>query len=161
MERGGESKIIGRLLLAQLKQMFTWWHRVRAGTLARADFQVAMQPVRKEISALLNVGTFVKHVSTRRICQNILNLGSGLWTLVDQEGVEPTSNAAERALRRGVIWHRRSFGTQSENGGRFVERILTVVITLRQQNRDVLGYLTEACKARTRGANPPSMLPAN
>jgi len=160
VERGGESKIIGRLLLAQLKQMFTWWHRVRDGTLSRADFQVVMQPIRKEIRALLNVGTFVKQVNTRRTCQNILNLEPALWTFVDQEGVEPTNNAAERALRRGVIWRRRSFGTQSENGSRFVERILTVVITLRQQNRDVLDYLAEACKARTRGSIPPSLLPA-
>lgn len=161
LERGGESKIIGRLLLAQLKQMFTCWHRFRDGTLSRADFQVAMQPIRKEISALLNVGTFVKHVNTRRTCQNILKVEPALWTFVDQEGVEPTNNAAERALRRGVIWRRRSFGTQSENGSRFVERILTVVITLRQQNRDVLDYLAEACKARTRGSIPPSLLPAN
>ena len=160
VERGGESKIIGRLLLAQLKKMFAWWHRVRDGTLSRADFQVAMQPIRKEISALLTVGTFVKHVNTRRTCQNILKVEPALWTFVDQEGVEPTNNAAERALRRGVIWRKRSFGTQSENGSRFVERILTVVITLRQQNRDVLDYLTEACKARTRGAIPPSLLPA-
>jgi hypothetical protein len=79
---------------------------------------------------------------------------------VDREGVEPTNNAAERALRRGVIWRRRSFGTQSESGSRFVERILTVVMTLRQQKRDVLDYLTEACKASTLGIVSPSLLPA-
>jgi transposase len=160
VERGGESKTIGRLLLAQVKQIFAWWHRVWDGTLARADFQAVMQPVRKEVNALLHVGTFVKQGTTRRTCLNILKVEQALWTFVDQEGVEPTNNAAERALRRGVIWRRRSFGTQSENGSRFVERILTVVITLRQQNRDVLDYLTEACKARTRGRIPPSLLPA-
>ncbi len=140
--------------------MFAWWQRVRDGTLARADFQAAMQPIRKEVSALLHIGTFVKHVITRRTCQNILKVEQALWTFVDQEGLEPTNNAAERALRRGVIWRRRSFGTQSENGSRFVERILTVVMTLRQQKRDVLDYLTEACQARTRGSNSPSLLPA-
>jgi len=160
VERGGESKTIGRLLLAQVKQMFAWWHRVRDGTLARADFQAAMQPIRKEVRALLHIGTFVKHVITRRTCQNILKVEQALWTFVDHVGVEPTNNAAERALRRGVIWRRRSFGTQSENGSRFVERILTVVMTLRQQKRDVLDYLTEACQARTRGSNSPSLLPA-
>jgi transposase len=159
VERGGESKTIGRLLLAQVKQMFAGWQRVRDGTFTRADFQAAMQPIRKEVSALLHVGTFVKHVITRRTCRNILKVEPALWTFVDQEGVEPTNNAAERALRRGVIWRRRSFGTQSENGSRFVERILTVVTSLRQQKRDVLDYLTEACKARTRGSFPPSLLP--
>jgi transposase len=160
VERGGESKTIGRLLLIQVKQMFAWWQRIRDGTLTRADFQSAMQSIRKEVSALLHIGTFVKQVITRRTCQNILKVEPALWTFVDREGVEPTNNAAERALRRGVIWRRRSFGTQSENGSRFVERILTVVTTLRQQKRDVLDYLTEACQARTRGSASPSLLPA-
>ena len=73
--------------------------------------------------------------------------------------VEPTNYAAERALRRGVIWRKHSFGTQSEMGSQFVERILTAVITLRQQNRDVLDYLTEACIAGTLGMTAPSLLP--
>lgn len=160
VERGGESKTVGRLLLKQVKELFGLWRRVRDGTLSRADFQAAMQPIRKEVSALLHIGTFVKHCITRRTCQNILKLEQALWTFVDREGVEPTNNVAERALRRGVIWRRRSFGTQSENGSRFVERILTVVTTLRQQKRDVLDYLTEACKVSTLGIAPPSLLPA-
>lgn len=69
-------------------------------------------------------------------------------------------NAAERALRRGVIWRRRSYGTQSENGSLFVERILTTVMTLRQQKRDGLDYLEAACKAVTLGIPAPSLLPA-
>lgn len=118
-----------------------------------------MQPIRHEIHCLLNIGMFVKHHQTRKTCQNILKVEQALWTFVDQEGIEPTNNAAERALRRGVIWRRRSFGTQSEAGSRFVERILTVVTTLRQQNRDVLDYLTAACKAHTLGTAAPSLLP--
>ena len=160
VERGGESQIVGRLLLELVKRFFALWHRVRDGTLSRADFQTAMLPIRQEIHALLKVGTFVKHGQTRQTCRNILNVEQALWAFVDQEGVEPTNNAAERALRRGVIWRRRSFGSQSEAGSRFVERILTVVITLRQQKRDVLDYLTEACKASTLGIAPPSLLPA-
>jgi transposase len=161
VERGGHSKTVGRLLLAQTQQTFAWWHRVRDGTLARADFQAAMQPIRREVSALLHIGTFVNLGITRRTCRNILKVEQALWTFVDQEGVEPTNNAAERALRRGVIWRRRSFGTQSENGSRFVERILTVVMTLRQQKRDVLDFLTDAGKARVRGGCAPSLLPVD
>ena len=160
VERGGESKTIGRLLLAQVKQMFHWWQRVRDGTLTRTDFQSTMQPIRKEVGALLRIGTFVKQVITRRTCHNILKVEQALWTFVEREGVEPTNNAVERALRRGVIWRRRSFGSQSENSSQFVERILTVVITLRQQKRDVLDYLTQACQARTRGFGCPSLLTA-
>jgi transposase len=61
----------------------------------------------------------------------------GLWTFVRVEGVEPTNNGAERALRHAVIWRRISGGTDSADGSRFVERMLTVVATCRQQKRNV------------------------
>jgi Tfp pilus assembly protein PilX len=69
-------------------------------------------------------------------------------------------SAAEQALRRGVLWRKRSFGSQSPAGCRFVERILTVVISLRRQQRDVLDFLTDACQALASGIAPPSLLPA-
>jgi transposase len=160
VDRGGESKIIGNLLLAQVKSMFELWYRVRDGTLSRADFQHCMQPVQAEVSNLLRIGTLLDHRGTRQTCHNLLSLEPALWTFVAQAGVEPTNNAAERPLRRGVIWRRRSFGTQSEAGSVFVERILTAVITLRQQQRDVLDFLTAACQANILGAHAPSLLPA-
>jgi transposase len=160
VERGGESQVIGRMLLAHLKHIFGLWHLVRDGTLSRADFQTAMQPIRLEFVGLLEVGTCLNHAETRTTCHNILKIKQALWTFVDQEGVEPTNNAAERALRRGVIWRRRSYGTQSASGSLFVERILTAVLTLRQQNRDVLDYLAAACRAATLGIPAPSLLPA-
>ena len=159
VERGGESRIVGNLLLVQVKAMFEFWQRVRDGTLSRADFQLAMQPIQTEVKALLEIGALVSHRPTRKTCHNILSLEPALWTFVRQEGVEPTNNAAERPLRRGVIWRRRSFGTQSEAGSVFVERILTAVITLRQQKRDVLDFLTEGCQANISGAHAPSLLP--
>src|SRR5665811_2418752 len=124
---------------------------VRYGTCSRADFQTARQPIRLEFVGLLEVGTCLNHAETRTTCHNILKIKQALWTFVDQEGVEPTNNAAERALRRGVIWRRRSYGTQSASGSLFVEHILTVVMTLRQQKRDVLDYLAATCKAVTLG----------
>lgn len=158
-DRGGESGIIGTLLLDQVKRMFELWYRVRDGTLSQADFQTAMQPIQTEVRSLLKIGTLVNHSRTRQACQNILNLEPALWTFVAQAGIEPTNNAAERPLRRGVIWRRRSFGTQSQAGSVFVERILTTVLTLRQQQRDVLDFLTEACQAKVCGTHAPSLLP--
>jgi transposase len=160
VDRGGQSQIVGRLLLAQVRRMFSLWYRVRDGTLSRTDFQAAMQPIRHEVHCLLHIGTCLKALSTRKTCLNILKIEQALWTFVEIEGIEPTNNAAERALRRGVIWRRRSFGTQSEAGSRFVERILTVVMTLRQQKRNVLDYLTAACKAHSFALPTPSLLPA-
>jgi transposase len=161
VDRGGDSAIIGSLLLAQGEKMFGFWHRVRDGTLSRGAFQVRMQSIRGEVESLLRLGTLlVKHRKTQATCKNLLKARASLWTFVDQEGIEPTNNAAERALRRGVIWRRRSFGSQSQAGSRFVERILTAVISLRQQQRDVLDFLTQACETFAAGSAAPSLLPA-
>jgi transposase len=118
-----------------------------------------MRPVEQRVKELLEAGSRSTHRKTRHTCQRILKLWGGLWTFVRVEGVEPTNNAAERALRRAVLWRRKSFGTQSEAGSRFVERILTVVTTLRQQRRDVLDYLTAACRAAVAQSSPGSLLP--
>jgi transposase len=159
VERKGESALIGQALLHQAAQMFSLWHRVRDGTLSRPDFQLAMKPIRREIEALLQLATFIDHSQTAQTCQNILKLSQALWNFVDHEDLDPTNNAAERALRRGVLWRKRSFGSQSERGLRFTEQILTVVTTLRQQKRNVLEYLTAACQAHHLGLPAPSLLP--
>jgi transposase len=159
VERGGESERIGCALLEQVEQMFGLWHRVRDGTLSRADFQTAMHPIQVRVGDLLRKGAALTCDKTRRTCENILKLEVALWTFVRVEGVEPTNNSAERGLRRAVLWRRRSFGTQSEDGSHFVERVLTAVTTLRQQKRDVLDYLTQACAAAMCGDKAPSLLP--
>jgi hypothetical protein len=161
VDRCGDSALIGRPLLVQVEQMFALWHQVQAAALERPAFQGAMQPIRREVEALLEIGHLaVQHTTTQATCRNILKYKEALWTFVDREDVEPTNNAAERALRRPVIWRRRSFGSQSETGSRFVERIQTVVTSLRQQKRDVLDFLTQACQTAISGTDPPSLLPA-
>jgi len=158
-ERGGEPTRIGQALLAVSARIFGQWYRVREGTLSRAAFQTAVEPLRTQVGALLREGATLEHATTRRTCANILKLETALWTFVTTPGVEPTNNAAERALRRAVVWRRRSFGTQSMDGSRFAERLLTVVTTLRQQNGAVLDYLTAACTAVLQGQPAPSLLP--
>lgn len=162
IDRGGDSAVIGQLLLAQTELMFTLWHRVRDGTLLYLAFQEAMMPIRQEVEGLLQLGiSLVDHAKTKATCKNILKRKIALWTFVEQEEIEPTNNAAERALRRGVIWRKRSFGTQSQAGSRFVERILTAVISLRQQQRHVLDFLTEACQALNGETAFPSLRPGS
>ncbi len=159
VERGGASARLGRALLAAVEEMFGLWCRVRDGTLSRGDFQRQMAPLQARVGRLLRMGARRQHAQTRHTCAKILTLEAALWTFVATEGVEPTNNAAERALRRAVLWRRRSFGTQSTEGSTFVARLLTVVTTLRQQERDVLDYLTAACAAAVTGAASPSLLP--
>ena len=74
-------------------------------------------------------------------------------------GVEPTNNVAERALRPAVLWRKGNFGTDSEAGSRFAERLLTVVASCRQQGRPLLAFLVAAVEAAVRGSPPPSLLP--
>ena len=89
----------------------------------------------------------------------ILKLRRALWTFVRHKGVEPTNNAAERAIRPGVLWRKGSFGTHSAEGSRFVEAMMTVVATLKQQHRHVLPSITAACEAALCGQPAPTLLP--
>jgi transposase len=158
-ERAGETARIGLALLAVEKQFFILWDRVRDGTLAGADFQVAMLPLMARVRTLLQEGVASADTKTQGTCRNRLKREAALWTFVWEPGVEPTNNSAERPLRRAVLWRRRSFGTQSEAGSQFVARILTAVTTLRQQRRDVLDFLTTACTAAVSKTPAPSLLP--
>jgi len=159
--RGGSSEAVGAALLAQAHQMFTWWHRVRAGTLQRSTFRSYMTPIRREVERLLQAGSHCDVPKTAGTCRDILKRREALWTFVQVEGVEPTNNTAERSLRPGVLWRKGSCGTQSEKGSRFVESMMTIVTTLKQQQRHVLAYLTAACEAALWGEAAPSLLPAS
>ncbi len=158
--RGGSSEEIGDALLAQAHQMFSWWHRVHEGTLTRSTFRSYMTPLRREVERLLGAGSACGVSKTEGTCREMLKRREALWTFVQVEGVEPTNNTAERSIRPGVQWRKGSFGTQSEGGSRFVESMMTVVATLKQQKRNVLEYLTAAHEAVLRGEVAPSLLPA-
>ena len=136
------------------------WHRVRDGTMTRAAFQKRMKALREHVVRWLHEGSACPVPKVAGRCREILELESALWTFVRIDGVEPTNNAGERRVRHGVMWRKTSFGTDSPNGSRFVERILTVVMTLRSQGRNVLDYVTTACEAALQGTMPPSLLPA-
>jgi transposase len=158
-ERGGESKEIGEALLEQTKEVFRLWHQVTDGVLSRRRFRLLIAAVEHRVKELLDEGSGCRSSKTRGTCRRIRALEAALWTFVRARGVEPTNNAAERALRRAVLWRRKSFGTQSEAGSRFVERILTVVTSLRQQGRDVMAYLTAACASAHGGSGSICLLP--
>jgi transposase len=168
-ERSGVSGELGQALLEQQKLLFEQWYRVRDGTLSRGEFASIVSPIRQQIHSLLTEAADYEISSrektplakTVRTCQQLLKVESALWTFVSVEGVEPTNNAAERALRPAVLWRKNSFGSQSEAGSLFVSRMLSVVTTLRSQNRPVLDYLVEACRAARQGQPAPSLLPTD
>ena len=166
-ERGGDSQRIGEALLAQAHRLFPLWHRVRDGTLTRAAFAAAVVELRANVQRWLATGAAYEvargekaaRARTARTCRALLKVEPALWLFVHVVGVEPTNNVAERALRPAVIWRRTSLGTQSAEGSQFIARRLTVVLTLRSQQQNVLVYLTTACAAARQGLPAPSLLP--
>jgi transposase len=158
-QAGGSSAGIGETLEMCARQLFHWWHRVRDGTLQRSPFCVYVAQLRLEVRALLREGALCEDTKSAALCRSLLQHEPALWTFVYRQGVEPTNNPAERALRPVVLWRKGSFETQSRAGSDFAERILTTVATLRQQQRNVLDYVTTACAATLHHQLAPSLLP--
>jgi transposase len=159
VDRANAGSRIGAELLCCTQDLFTWWYRVRDGTLKRSTFQQYMGVVRWVVREQLEAGLTCGCAKTAGVCRGLLTVESALWAFVHVEGVEPTNNAAERSLRQAVMWRKTSYGTDSTAGSRFVANILTVVATCRQQGRDMLEYLTGCCRAALGGSPPSSLLP--
>ncbi len=107
---------------------------------------------------LLLRGLRCRHQKTSGLCQELLHHQDWLWTFLDHDRVEPTNNASERALRHAVIWRKRSFGTQSTSGSRFVETLLSVIETCRQQQRDLFAFVTRTIQSHFAHRPTPSLL---
>jgi len=149
-EAKGNMGRIGNELLALAKQILHMRKRVRDGTLLWQTFQCRMEPLIKRVETLLEKGADSGE-SLAGQCRRIFNQRQYLWTFVYDARVEPTNNRAEQAIRQAVLWRKGSFGTQSERGARYVERILTVCSTCRLQERSVIEYLRDACRCHLTG----------
>jgi transposase len=160
VDRGGAALEYGEAGLGAVHIVFHWWHAYRGGTISREQLQDEIEPVRELVAGWLEDGASCADKPTAALCANLLALEPALWTFVYHAGVEPTNNHGERVLRTGVLWRKNSYGCHSENGCRFVERILTVVQTLRLQKRPVLDYLTDAVIAHRYSLPPPKLVPA-
>jgi transposase len=159
VDRGGPSQGVGRAGLKIVKKVFAAWHAFQDGQGTRADLQKQLEPVVLRLNRVLLEGALLGEDPTvATFCENVLALEPALWTFTRVEGVEPTNNFVERLLRRAVLWRKRSFGSWSEAGCRFVERILTVVQTRRLQDKNVLEYLHDAVLAHRAGQPCPKLL---
>jgi transposase len=157
-ERDGPAGTIGRELLDCAALVFEYWHGFKDGQLTRDELATWMRPLQSRLESVLERGAAADIARLSGSCADILVHREALWTFVTHEGVEPTNNHAERELRAFVLWRRRSFGSQSERGERFAERVMTVVHTARKQGIGVLDFLVGCCTASARGTTPPSLL---
>lgn len=159
-EKKGAAGDIGRQLLDYTGIMFEYWQDYRAGRLSQTLFRAWMVPVRAQFEALLLKAVTADIEGLSGSCADILKHKDALWTFVDEDGVEPTNNHAERELRAFVLWRKRSFGTQSERGNLYAERVMTVAHTARKQKRNVLEFLTACCRAQQDKSATPSLFEA-
>jgi transposase len=160
IDRRDRGSPIGGELLMHADILAEQWAQVRDETQSRGWFQREILPwLREEVHRLLEAGSGCGRAKTAGVCGELLAIKSSLWTFASVPGVEPTNNAAERAVRHAVCWRKTSYGTDSERGSRFVERILTVVASCRSQGRDVMEFLTRSITAHQNQSQKPSLLP--
>ena len=158
IDRGGPAEAIGRACLEVVDCLFSDWWAFRDGQIDRAALQARVDRMARELQGILEQGSSCADSKAATFCANVLALYPALWLFTTIEGVEPTNNHAERILRSGVLWRKNAFGCHSAAGCRFVERMLTVVQTLRLQKRPVLDYLYRAIVAHRAGLAAPQLL---
>lgn len=157
-ERGGPGKVVGDVGSMVVADVFTLWWDFRQRWIERERLAAQLEPLVEELRQALERGSGCADPKVAAFCDNLLTLYPALWLFAGVEGVEPTNNHAERILRMGVLWRKNAFGCHSAAGCRFVERMLTVVQTLRLQNRPVLDYLYRAILAHRAGLPVPQLL---
>jgi len=159
-QRAGPAGALGQELVEYSEQVLHYWRCYQSGKLSRARFVQWTTAVRKAMKPCLERAARAGIPEVSGSCENMLEHWSAMWTFVNVPGVEPTNNHAERELRRLVLWRKRCFGTQSERGDRYVERIMTVAHTMRKQGGQVLDFLCQSLVAMQQERSAPSLLAA-
>jgi transposase len=124
------------------------------------DERQRLIPLQARLGRLLQRGQANPDGKAAGLCRELTKWWPALWTFARVDGVEPTNNVSERALRPAVLWRKGSFGSDAEAGSRFAERLLTVAATCRQQGQPLLDFLAAVGEAVVVGSAPPSLLPA-
>jgi transposase len=156
-ERDGPAGALGRELVEYTAIIFQYWHDFQDGKLSRAELQRRIAPVRLQFEATLRRAENAKVSGLSGSCADILAHAEALWTFAERPGVEPTNNHAERELRAFVLWRKRSFGSQSERGNLFAERLMSVAHTARKQGVAVLAFLVACREAQLGRGGTPSL----
>lgn len=148
-------------MLEHVDTMFEQWYAYRNKEIDRAGLEAGLLPIQTALREGLERGQQMRWHRISGLSRELLVLWEGLWVFARCEGVEPTNNAAERALRPAVLWRKGCFGTRSAAGSRFVERMLTVSATCAQHDRHLLTFLTDAIDAHWRGLPAPILVPCS
>ena len=154
-----------REALGLQRQLFRLWHRfrgdprTRGAPLTRAQLIAKVLPIEKRLFALAERHVNAADAAVSNLARALFVHHVHFFTFVYEEGVEPTNNAAERALRTAVQWRKIMFGNRSQEGELAVARLLTVTRTCQLQRLNVLAYLTAAVSCYRRRQSVASLLP--
>jgi transposase len=154
-----EQKTFGEQGLELTGRVFAAWRSYQHEHHDRQRLQAEIAPIQTELRQLLEDAS-PKSKRTRwhrRFANNLLKVWPALWSFTTIDGVQPTNNPAERALRGPVIHRKVSLGTQSQGGERFAERALSAAATCRQQSRSLFTYLSDLITAHNRGDPFPAL----
>jgi len=152
----GAEKAFGEEGLRICEQLF-WTREIYQHTRERKELKRRIRALRREFKPILvtYAGKAPRYKYCRGMARNLLKVWPALWTFADHRGVEPTNNHAERALRGSVIYRKLSLGSQSDDGERRIERLLSIHTTCRLQRRPLHHYLIDALTAHSRGDPVP------
>jgi hypothetical protein len=159
---GAEGKAIGTALRKEARAMFRLWHRFKIWkknqeskgiNVSMTVLESQMQIIRRRVKALLEKGTKIGVPK----CKTILKMEPLLWSFTQVEGIEPTNNSAERAIRPAVLWKKRSFGVESERGAQYVESMLSIWATSRRNGVNPIAFLRELIRSYRTNAPTPSL----
>jgi transposase len=152
----GAQKQFGAAGLEIAKRLFEAWGEFRADA-DRARLLERVAPLQEELRTVLEEAArkAARNRRQRTFAKNLLKRWPALWTFASVPGVEPTNNHAERGLRGAVIYRKLSLGSQSEEGERSIERLLSASVTCRLQRRSLFGYLSDVLAAKIRGDPVP------
>jgi len=164
LARTPATKRFCRQALALDRRLFRLWYRfrhdprARGAPLTRSELIAKVLPIEKRLSALGERHLNARNRDVRNLAYAFFVYNEHFFTFVHEDGVEPTNNVAERALRTAVQWRKIMFGTRSDQGERAVERLLTIVRTCQLQQLNALAYLTAAVAAYRRRQPVASLL---
>jgi len=158
IDAGGVSGEIGKKLLALSDQMFSAWHAFGRQEIDCAQLASQMEPIQTQWKELAETAEATTTGKARALGRSMLKLWPALWHFVDLEGVVPTNNEQEQAVRIAVRIRKNSYGSTSETGAQFVSRMLSIIGTARRRGVDLLDWLKQARTAFRNGLEPPPLL---
>jgi hypothetical protein len=163
---GPEGEAIGKALLKAAQSMFRMWHRFKRWkeNQEKQGIKVSMTVLESQLKAIrARVKALLKEGAERNVpkCGTILKVEALLWTFTQEEGIEPTNNSAERALRPAVLWKKRSFGVESERGAQYVESMLSIWATSQRNGVNPIAFLRKLIHSYRTNVPVPSIFSAS